>query len=392
MPPEGDWYTWLIRAGRGFGKTRAGGGWVHARAIESPGRWMALVAKTPADARDYMIEGPGGILKNTHREEMPLYEPSKRRLTWPNGSWATIYSDQEPDQLRGFSGDTAWLDEFAKFRNPRLTWDNLMFGMREASSDRPRVAITTTPRPIKILIEIQKAPTTVMVIGDSYENRANLDPYWFNEVLSQYEGTRLGRQELYAEILEDNPDALWIRDDIEQHRLTKAPELSRIVVAIDPQAKDSETSAETGIVVAGKGTDGRGYVLDDMSTKSSPEGWGKAAVTAYHKFRADRIIGEANNGGDMVEHVVRTVDQTVPFKQVHASRGKQLRAEPISALYEQGKISHVGMFGDLEDQMLQWVPGDKSPDRLDALVWALTELMLGKERRTKALGRKPAGL
>lgn len=202
LPPAGDWLTWLVRAGRGFGKTRTGGGWVHRRAMESPRRWCALIAKTPADARDYMLEGPGGILRNVHPSERPYYEPSKRRVTWPNESWATVYSSEDADQLRGFSGDTAWLDEFAKYSNPREVWDALQFGMREASADQPRVCITTTPRPLPVLEEIEAKRSTVVVTGSSYENRANLAPSWFAETLAAYEGTRLGRQEIHAEILE----------------------------------------------------------------------------------------------------------------------------------------------------------------------------------------------
>jgi phage terminase large subunit-like protein len=218
LPPDGDWATWVLRAGRGFGKTRTGSGWVHERAIEHPGRWIALVARTPADARDYMIEGPGGLLRNTHPRERPLYEPSKRRLTWPNRSWATIYSDEEPDQCRGFSGDTAWLDELAKFQNATETWHCLAFGMRETSSDRPRILVTTTPRPIPILAQIERLPSTVVVQGSSYENARNLDPRWFDDALTRYEGTRLGRQEIDAEILDDTPGALWTREVLEKSR------------------------------------------------------------------------------------------------------------------------------------------------------------------------------
>jgi phage terminase large subunit-like protein len=377
LPPEGDWYIWLLKAGRGFGKTRSGSGWIHERAIECK-REMAMIARTPADARDFMIEGPGGILRNTHQTERPLYEPSKRRLTWKNGTVATIFSDDEHEQLRGFSGDTAWIDEFCKFKHPQEVWDNLQFGMREAGSS-PRICITTTPKPIKILQTIKALPGCKEVVGSSYENKANLHQMWFNEVLSKYEGTRLGRQEIHAEELTDNPDALWKRADIENYRVNNYPALVRIVVAIDPQAKNNPNSAETGIVIAGVGPDDHAYILDDISIKASPEGWAQEAIAGYHKYNADRIIGETNNGGDMVEHTIRTVEKTIPFSQVHASRGKYLRAEPISALYEQGKVHHVGCFAELEDQMCEWVQGDTSPDRLDALVWALTELMLTEE-------------
>lgn len=270
LAPAGDWATWVIRAGRGFGKTRSGTGWVHERAMDYPGRWIALVARTPADAREYMIDGPGGILRNTPEHERPLFESSKRRLTWPNGSWATIYSDEEPDQLRGFSGDTAWLDEFAKFRNARETWQNLQFGMREKSTDRPRRLITTTPRPIAILREIEKAASTVVVTGSSHENEANLDPMWLAETLAPYEGTRLGRQEIEAEMLEDTPGALWQREWIDRGRVSAAPDLRRIVVAVDPSVSTSEKADECGIIVAGIGADGHIYVLDDMTARLGP--------------------------------------------------------------------------------------------------------------------------
>ena len=203
LPPAGNWLVWMLRAGRGFGKTRTGSGWVHERAIQSPGRWMALVGRVPKDIRDYMVEGPGGLLRNTVPQERPTYESSINRLTWPNGSWATIYSSEKPDDLRGFSGDTGWFDELAKFANPRECWDNLQFGMREVSADQPRILITTTPRPIPLLSEIEEKPTTVVVTGSSYENRANLSPVWFSEILSAYEGTALGRQEIHAELLDE---------------------------------------------------------------------------------------------------------------------------------------------------------------------------------------------
>ena len=345
-----------------------------------PGRWAALFARTRADARDYMVEGPGGILLNTPPHERPNYEPSKRRLTWPNGSWGTIYTDEDPDQARGFSGDTAWWDEFGKYKRPEACWDNLQFGMREISADRPRQLITTTPRPLPILSKIERRSDTVVVVGSSYENRANLDAQWMSHTLGVYEGTRIGRQEIHAEILDDNPEALWKRSQIEDTRLDKLPgPMTRIVVGVDPQARNQADSAETGIVVAGFSR-GRWYVLDDMSIKASPEGWARQAVRAYHKYAADRIIGEINNGGDMVEHTVRTVDPNVSYKAVSASRGKQIRAEPISALYEQGRVHHVGVFPELEDQMCEWVPGRTSPDRMDALVWSLTELMTSSNR------------
>ena len=385
LPPEGDWATWVIRAGRGFGKTRSGGGWVHERALEESGRWCALVGRTPADVRDYMLEGPGGILRNTAPRERPHYEPSKRRVTWPNGSWATIYSGDEPDQLRGFSGDTAWLDEMAKYRYAPESWDNMQFGMREASGDRPRRLITTTPRPLAILKQIEAMASTIVVTGSSYENRANLDPTYFAETIAAYEGTRFGRQEIHAEILEDVPGALWTRRNLDEYRVAEAPAMSRIVIAVDPAATSEESSNETGIVAAGlaPNADGvpHGYTLDDWSLRGSPDEWGRRVVACYRRFEADRIVAEKNQGGEMVEHVIKSVDPNVPVTLVHASRGKYVRAEPVSALYEQGRVHHVGSLPVLEDQMIAFTPessanrkGGESPDRVDALVWAYSDL------------------
>lgn len=394
LPPQGDWGTWLIRGGRGSGKTRCGGGWIHERAMQHAGRWIAIVGRTPADIRDYCIEGPGGILRNTHQTECPLYEVSKRRLTWPNGSWATIYSDEEPDQLRGFSGDTAWLDEFAKFRNARTTWDNLEFGMREPSGDRPRRVITTTPRPLQIMQEIEKMSDTVTVTMSSYDNRFNLDKSFFETTIARYEGTRLGRQEIYAEYLTDVPNALWTQAILDQHRVTndKLPDMQRIVVGVDPSGTkgkvDEHTRAgdEIGIIVAGYGVDGYGYVLNDYTCNLGPVGWGRRVCQAYHtplldrEWQADRVVAETNYGGAMVESTIKSIDAGIPFKGITASRGKVVRAEPIASLYEQGRIRHLNTLPHLEDQLLRMTTkgyeGDRSPDRLDAMVWALTELFL----------------
>jgi phage terminase large subunit-like protein len=381
LAPAGDWATWLLRAGRGFGKTRTGSGWVHERAMAEPGRWIALGARTPADARDYMIEGPSGLLRTTAPDARPLYEPSKRRVTWPNGSWATIYSDDEPDQVRGFSGDTAWLDEFAKFKNARTFWDNLQFGMREASRDRPRRLITTTPRPLAILKEIEALPSTITVTGTSHENRANLDQSWFADTIIPYEGTRLGRQEIGAEYIDDAPGALWQRSmfEVEGFRVSNCPHMRRVVVAVDPPTSSSGESALAGIVVCGLGFDGRCYVIEDCSGRMSPGEWGARAVRAFDNWFADRIVAEGNQGGDMVRYTIQTVRGNAPVSIVHASRSKQARAEPVAALYEQRKVSHVGAFPELEDQMCTWEPlsGQPSPDRIDSLVYGLTELAIG---------------
>ena len=372
LPPPGDWLVWLINAGRGFGKTRSAAEFIRAQIMSGKVSYVALVAKTPADARDVMIEGESGLLAISPKHQRPEYEPSKRRLTWPNGAKALIYSSQEPDQLRGPQFDLAWGDEIRTWYYPQETWDNLMFGLR--IGEHPRAVITTTPFPIAVIKKLLKSPNVVVTRGTTYENRANLAPSFYSQIITRYEGTRLGRQEIYAELLEDVPGALWQRDLI---KYSTAPQLKRVVVAIDPATTSGAESDETGIVVAGLGVDGRGYVLADYSKRISPDGWAKLAVDAYRKFGADRIIGETNNGGEMIELTLRTVDNTIPYKAVHASRGKQARAEPVAALYEQGKVSHVLPMPDLEDQLCTWTPEtNESPDRLDALVWALTELFL----------------
>lgn len=365
-------------AGRGWGKTRTGAETVAEWVRSGKCRRIALVAPTAADARDVMIEGESGLLNVGQPQERPTYEPSKRRLTWPNGAIATVFSADKPDRLRGPQHDGAWADEIAAWRYPEA-WDQLMFGLR--LGDDPRVVATTTPRPIPLIKELVESDTTHVVRGSTYDNRANLAPAFFEKIIARYEGTRLGRQELYAEILTDVPGALWNRSMIEIGRVAKPPTtLRRIVVSIDPAASANEDSAETGIIVAGIGEDGHGYVLEDVSLTASPDKWARQAVSAFYVHGADRIVAEVNNGGDMVEHTLRTVDRTVPYKAVRASRGKEIRAEPVAALYEQGRIHHVGYFGPLEDQLCTWLPGEKSPDRLDALVWALTELMLGGDR------------
>lgn len=379
LPPPGNWLTWMTLTGRGWGKTSAGSQWVINEAKRGA-KHIALIGQTKADVRDTMIElGPSSILKVSNPKFYPKYESSKRRLVWPNGCIATIYSGDEPDQVRGPSHDRAWIDELAKFKYPQEIWDNLMFGLREGED--MRILITTTPRPIPIIKNLVNDPNTVTIRGSTYENRDNLPQKYFDYIIGKYEGTRIGRQEIEGQILDDNPDALWNRKIIEDNRRNKAPELIRIVVAVDPEATANEKSSETGIIVIGVCADGHGWLLGDESLRSSPDMWGNAVVTAYYKYNADRVIGEINNGGDMIEYVIKTIDDKIPFKAVRASRGKYIRAEPVVALYEQGKIHHVGNFPDLEDQLCEWVPGEKSPDRLDALVWGVTELMLEGEKK-----------
>lgn len=323
-----------------------------------------------------MVEGESGILAISPPWARPLYEPSKRRVTWPNGSMVTVYTADEPDRLRGPQHHWAWCDELAAWRYPDA-WDMLMFGLRLGSD--PRVVVTTTPKPIKLVRDLISSPTTAVTTGSTYENLANLAPAFRDAIISRYEGTRLGRQELLAELLDDVPGALWTRSIIESCRVRETPELVRIVVAIDPAVTSGEDADETGIIVAGLGVDGHGYVLADRSVHlASPETWARRAVVAYREFTADRIVAEVNNGGEMVELTLRTVDRSVSYRAVHASRGKRVRAEPVAALYEQGRIHHVGAHPTLEDQMCQFVPegSDISPDRVDALVWAMTDLML----------------
>ena len=373
LAPPGDWSVWLIKAGRGWGKTRVGAEWV--RSVATPGARIALIGPTAADVRDVMIEGESGLLSVCEPWALPTYEPSKRRVTWPNGAMATAYSAEEPDRLRGPQHTHAWCDEVAAWAGAE-TWDMAMMGLR--LGDKPRVVATTTPKMVPLMRTIQASPGLVVTRGRTLDNAANLAPSFLTGLMARYEGTRLGRQELEGEDLDDNPDALWSREVIDACRLREAPDLVRVVVAIDPAVTSNADSDETGIVVAGLGADGRGYVLADRSGRFKPDAWARRAVEAYHEFKADRIVAEGNQGGEMVAHVLGTVEQGLPLRIVHATRGKATRAEPIAALYEQGRVSHVGGLPQLEDQLCTWTPGGSSPDRLDALVWALTELMLGR--------------
>lgn len=370
--PSGHWRYWLVKAGRGWGKTRTGVEAVRAWAEDY--EYINLIGATADDARDIMIEGESGILACCPKDNRPEYKKSDRQLIWPSGAKSLIFTADEPDRLRGKQHEKLWADELAAWRYPKAAWDQAMLGLR--LGDNPQAVITTTPRAIPIVRSLMADPLTVISGGSTYDNAANLAPGFLHEIIRQYEGTRLGRQELLAEILEDNPGALWKRAELEQHRVVKMPELVRIVVAIDPSATSKETSDEAGIVAAGLGIDGHGYPFDDLTLRGTPLQWARQAVTAYHTHKADRIVAEVNNGGEMVELTIRVVDPDVAYKPVHASRGKQTRAEPVAALYEQGRVHHVGALPQLEDELCQWEPGMASPNRLDALVWALSELML----------------
>ena len=390
--PLGDWRVWLIKAGRGYGKTRTGAEWIRKQVELGLARRIALVGRTTADVRDVMVEGESGMLAISRPEMTPKYEPSKRRLTWRNEDGriraiATCYTADEPSLLRGPQHDAAWCDELASWPF-KESWDNLMLGLRQGI--RPRCVVTTTPKPTVLLKDLMARSSTVTTGGSTFDNEANLAPAFIEDVLDRYGGTHLGRQELYAELLDEAEGALWRRGWINDARWDtklqgKHPDLDMLVVAIDPAGTKKVTSSETGIVVAGRAqiteSDGRSrphfWVLEDRSGRYSPDGWARLAVGAYYDFEGDWIIGEKNNGGDMVESTVVHVDDTVPFDEVWASRGKAPRASPVAALYQQGRVHHLGLFRDLEDQLCQWEPemGMESPDRLDALVWAISYMM-----------------
>ena len=394
--PDGLWNTWLVLAGRGFGKTRMGSEWIRNNvcgtsplaAPPSGFSRIALVAETAADARDVMVLGDSGILACHPKDFRPEWSPTNRRLTWPNGVQAWVYNATEPDQLRGPQHHAAWVDELAKFRYMQEIWDQLQFGLRLGSN--PQVLVSTTPRPIGLLKDIIKDPFTVITRGSTLENANNLAKQFIETIKRKYEGTRLGKQEIYAEMLDDVPGAMWTREKLDELRIhaNQVPPLRRIVIAIDPAMTSGEDADETGIIAAGLGYDGHGYVLQDTSGVLQPNEWATLACRMYAALGGDRIIGETNNGGDMIENTIRAVNSNVAYKGVHASRGKAIRAEPISALYEQGRVHHVGGFSQLEDQMCAFTQdfdrstAGYSPDRLDAMVWALTELMLSDSAST----------
>ena len=393
LPPllssETSWLTWLILAGRGFGKTRSGAEWVRDLVENHKYRRIALVAEDAGDARDVMVEGESGIIAVSPPWNRPHYEPSKRRLTWPNGARATIYSADDPESLRGPQHDAAWLDELCKWRYQQEAWDQLQFGLRLGK--RPVQCITTTPKPTKLLKEIVKRPSTLITKGHTYDNLDNLAETFREAIVARYEGTRLGRQELSAEILDDNPNALFHQPLIDQYRMTRKelPEdLNQTVIAVDPPATGNETSDECGIIVCSRDIPNTNhahfYIEHDGTVQGrSPDQWAATAVSLYYKHMANAIVAEVNNGGDMVESVIKNVDPTVKVIKVRASKGKWLRAEPVAGLYEQGRVHHIGTHSDLEDQMCDFDPSGtvegKSPDRLDALVWGLAELSNRKQ-------------
>jgi phage terminase large subunit-like protein len=387
LTPPGDWLTWLILAGRGWGKTRTGAQDVAIYGLANPGSRIAIVAPTYTDARDTCVEGDSGLLNVLPRECVQAWNRSLGELILHNGARYKLFSADEPERLRGPQHHRAWADELAAWRYPEA-WDQLLFGLRLGAS--PRSIVTTTPRPTPLVRQLMKAATTRLTRGSTFENAENLAPAALAQLRAKYEGTRLGRQELEAEYLDDTPGALWTLDTLIKARVAMAPPLQRVVVAVDPSGSTGDDQGDQqGIVIAGLGIDGRGYVLGDWTCKLSPEGWGRRAVLALDQFFADRIVAEKNYGGDMVRSTIQAVRQTAPVELVTASRGKILRAEPVSALYEQGRVSHViadvenNPFAELEEEMRltnsTGYLGAGSPNRMDALVWAITFLMLAEQ-------------
>ena len=400
LPPEGSWRTWVIMGGRGAGKTRAGAEWVRsivegARPLD-PGRCsrVALVSETIEQVREVMIFGDSGILACSPPDRRPEWEASRKRLVWPNGAVATVHTAHDPEGLRGPQFDAAWVDELAKWKKGQDAWDQLQFALR--LGDDPRVCVTTTPKNVAVLKRLLELPSTVTTHAPTEANRANLASSFLEEVQARYAGTRLGRQELDGVLLADAEGALWSSEMLEIGRVKELPTFDRIVVGLDPATTSGAGSDECGIVVVGAQTQGpvqnwRAVVLADVSVRgATPSGWARAAIRAMEQFGADRLIVEVNQGGQMVSEVLRGIDPLVPIRAVHASRGKVARAEPVAALYEQGRVRHVKGLDTLEDQMCRMTShgyeGGGSPDRVDALVWALHELMITPAAKWRSPG------
>lgn len=390
LPPAQDevsvaWRVWLVLGGRGAGKTRAGAEWVKAKALglwpiaDRPAGRIALVGETLGDVRRVMIEGVSGILAVHGEDERPRFESSKGQLVWPNGTIAQIFSAETPDALRGPQFAAAWCDELAKWRNAQETWDMLQMGLRLGAA--PQVVVTTTPRALPLLKTVMADEATVVTRAATADNADNLAPSFVAEMNRRYHGSLLGRQELDGEFIENMSGGLWRRQWIDEARVEKAPQLSTVVVAVDPPVTATARSDACGIVVAGRGADGRVYVLDDRTVQGREPGvWARAARAAYHDHKADRVVAEINQGGDLVVMVLKQIDAAMPVRTVRATRGKWLRAEPVAALYAEGRVAHAGRFEALEDQMCAFGTDGRadgrSPDRLDALVWALTDLVI----------------
>ena len=380
-PPPGDWRVWLLMAGRGFGKTRSGAEWVRGIAEADGGARIALVGATMAEGRAVMVEGDSGLLAIAPDGRRPLWEPSQRRLRWPGGAVARLFAASEPEGLRGPQHSHAWCDEIAKWPYGIATWDNLAMGLRLGA--RPRIVATTTPRPVPLVRMLAARDDVAVTGGRTEDNRKHLAADFLAAMEATYAGTRLGRQELGGELIAEAEGALWSRDLIERCRVRQAPEAARVVIGVDPPAGAGAASDACGIVVVALGGDGIGYVLEDASVQGlGPEGWARAVAAAAERHDADRVIAEANNGGAMVESVLRAASATLPVRLVHAARGKTARAEPVAVLYETGRVAHVGAFPALEDELAgllldgRYVGPGRSPDRADALVWAVHALLL----------------
>ncbi|WBU61821.1 DNA-packaging protein [Paracoccus albus] len=391
LPPEGDWKSWVIMGGRGAGKTRAGSEWVRRKVEgavpDAPGECarLALVGETFDQVREVMVFGDSGILACSPPDRRPVWEASRRRLVWPNGAVAMAFSAHEPEALRGPQFDAAWVDELAKWKKAEDVWDMLQFALR--LGEHPQQVVTTTPKNVEVLKRILQSASTVTTHAPTDANRAYLAESFLAEVEARYGGTRMGRQELEGVLLEDVEGALWTTAMVETARVDRLPKLDRVVVALDPAVSSGAAPDECGIVVAGVVAQGapqdwRAYVIEDASVKGSPLDWARAAIAAMDRHKAERLVAEVNQGGDLVESVLRQVDPLVPFRALRAGRGKALRAEPVAALYEQGRVKHLRgpSLGALEDQMcrmtLRRYEGKGSPDRLDAMVWAVHALMI----------------
>jgi phage terminase large subunit-like protein len=390
MPPEGDWTTWVILGGRGAGKTRAGSEWIRAQVEGSkpgdPGlrSRVALLGETIDQVREVMIFGDSGILACTPPDRTPEWQASRKRLLWPNGAVAQVFSASDPESLRGPQFDCAWCDELAKWTKAEAAWDMLQFGLR--LGDRPQQLVTTTPRANPTLKAILEDAATVITSAPTDANRMHLARSFLETVTRKYAGTSIGRQELDGELLMDVEGALWTWASLDAARSPRHLDLDRIVVAVDPPVTSGTSSDECGIVVAGASRQGppqdwAAQVIEDASVKgASPQVWAQRAVEAFHRHKADRLVAEVNQGGDMVATIIRSIDPMIPFRAVRAVRGKSVRAEPVAALYEQGRVSHRGAFAALEAQMTGMTThgyaGKGSPDRVDALVWAITDLMI----------------
>ncbi len=386
------WRAWLFVGGRGAGKTRAGAEWVRALAggfcdyTDAPVGRIALVGETWADARDVMVEGVSGVLSAHGKWDRPTWEVSRRRLTWRNGAVAQVFSAEDPESLRGPQFGAAWCDEIAKWRRAQETWDMLQFGLR--LGDWPRAMVTTTPRPLALLKKLMADPANVVTRASTRRNARHLPPAFLQAIDERYGGTRLGRQEIDGAIVEERADALWTRDMIERARIDRAPPLQRIVVAVDPPAASHRRADKCGIVAVGIDANGVLHVLADATLPAArPAEWAARCVALYHEREADALVVEVNQGGDMVAAVIAEADASVPVTKVRASRGKYLRASPVALLYEQGRVRHVGAFPDLEDEMCSFGPdglaNGASPDRLDALVWAIAHLALSEKTQPR---------